>query len=47
MEEIPSLPGQFRVGVSRLEGLLAGLVRDGLKAVLVFGVVSVRVRQPP
>jgi delta-aminolevulinic acid dehydratase/porphobilinogen synthase len=41
LEEIASLPGQYRVGVNKLAGLLAGPVRDGLKAVLVFGVVSV------
>jgi porphobilinogen synthase len=36
--EIPSLPGQRRWGVDRLEGFLAPLVQKGLKSVILFGV---------
>jgi porphobilinogen synthase len=36
--EIPSLPGQRRWGVDRLEGFLAPLVKNGLKSVILFGV---------
>jgi len=35
---IPSLPGQSRWGVDRLEELLAPLVKKGLKSVILFGV---------
>ncbi|NWU63766.1 HEM2 dehydratase, partial [Pterocles burchelli] len=38
VEPIPSLPGQARYGVNKLEGMLRPLVGDGLKCVLIFGV---------
>jgi hypothetical protein len=41
-EAIPSLPGQHRWGVARLREALEAPVAAGLRAVLVFGVVSVR-----
>jgi hypothetical protein len=41
-EAIPSLPGQYRWGVARLREALEAPVAAGLRAVLVFGVVSVR-----
>ncbi|NXI48999.1 HEM2 dehydratase, partial [Chloroceryle aenea] len=40
VEPIPSLPGQARYGVNKLEGMLRPLVGDGLKCVLIFGVPS-------
>ncbi|KAK2535519.1 hypothetical protein Q9233_003816 [Columba guinea] len=40
VESIPSLPGQARYGVNKLEGMLRPLVEDGLKCVLIFGVPS-------
>uniref|UniRef100_A0A8C3QDQ2 Delta-aminolevulinic acid dehydratase n=1 Tax=Geospiza parvula TaxID=87175 RepID=A0A8C3QDQ2_GEOPR len=40
VERIPSLPGQARYGVNKLEGMLQPLVEDGLKCVLIFGVPS-------
>ncbi|MEE6504736.1 hypothetical protein FKM82_005322 [Ascaphus truei] len=40
IELIPSLPGQARYGINKLEGLLRPLVEDGLKCVLIFGVPS-------
>ncbi|NWR34108.1 HEM2 dehydratase, partial [Tachuris rubrigastra] len=40
VEPIPSLPGQARYGVNKLEGMLQPLVQDGLKCVLIFGVPS-------
>jgi len=36
--EIPSLPGQRRWGVNRLEGFLRPLVNKGLESVILFGV---------
>ncbi len=36
--EIPSLPGQRRWGVDRLEGFLRPLVEKGLESVILFGV---------
>ena len=36
--EIPSLPGQCRWGVNRLEEFLGPLVKKGLKSVILFGV---------
>ncbi|GLB37559.1 putative tetrapyrrole biosynthesis porphobilinogen synthase [Lyophyllum shimeji] len=36
--EIPSLPGQCRWGVNRLEAFLAALVKKGLQSVILFGV---------
>jgi porphobilinogen synthase len=35
---IPTLPGQKRWGVERLEGFLAPLVKIGLSSVILFGV---------
>ncbi|KAJ2800812.1 Aminolevulinate dehydratase [Coemansia helicoidea] len=35
---IPSMPGQSRIGVNRLEAFLAPLVAKGLRAVMLFGV---------
>ena len=35
---IPSLPGQCRWGVNRLEGFLGPLVQKGLTSVILFGV---------
>ncbi|NXS13677.1 HEM2 dehydratase, partial [Neodrepanis coruscans] len=40
VELIPSLPGQARYGVNKLEGMLRPLVEDGLRCVLIFGVPS-------
>lgn len=40
MEEIPSMPEQFRYGVNRVVGALRPVVAKGLKAVLLFGVPS-------
>ncbi|KAI0314662.1 tetrapyrrole biosynthesis porphobilinogen synthase [Amylostereum chailletii] len=36
--EIPSLPGQCRWGVDRLEGFVGPLIQKGLKSVILFGV---------
>ena len=36
--EIPSLPGQCRWGVERLEEFIGPLVKKGLKSVILFGV---------
>lgn len=36
--DIPSLPGQARWGVNKLEGFLGPLVKKGLKSVILFGV---------
>ena len=36
--EIPSLPGQRRWGINKLEGFLGPLVQKGLKSVILFGV---------
>lgn len=35
---IPSLPGQARWGVNKLQEFLGPLVRKGLKSVILFGV---------
>ncbi|OBZ68071.1 Delta-aminolevulinic acid dehydratase [Grifola frondosa] len=43
--EIPSLPGQCRWGVNRLEGFLGPLVKKGLKSVILFGPVISAVRK--
>ncbi|XP_063172338.1 delta-aminolevulinic acid dehydratase [Candoia aspera] len=40
VEPIASLPGQARYGIHKLEELLAPLVANGLKCVLMFGVPS-------
>ena len=39
-EEIGAMPGQFRLGVDRLEEFLKPLVEKGLRSVLLFGVPS-------
>lgn len=36
--EIPTLPGQKRWGINRLEGFLRPLVEKGLRSVILFGV---------
>lgn len=36
--EIPTLPGQRRWGINKLEGFLAPLVAKGLESVILFGV---------
>lgn len=36
--DIPTLPGQKRWGINRLEGFLRPLVEKGLKSVILFGV---------
>jgi len=36
--DIPTLPGQRRWGVNKLEGFLAPLVKKGLESVILFGV---------
>ncbi|KAI9029722.1 delta-aminolevulinic acid dehydratase [Phycomyces nitens] len=38
LDAIPSLPEQYRIGVDRLEGLIAPLYKKGLRSVIVFGV---------
>lgn len=40
VEEIPSMPLQFRYGVNRVVEALKPIVIRGLKAVLLFGVPS-------
>ncbi|KXJ13834.1 delta-aminolevulinic acid dehydratase isoform X2 [Exaiptasia diaphana] len=40
IEEITSLPGQFRIGVNNLEKVVEPLVKKGLTSVLLFGVIS-------
>ena len=35
---IPTLPGQRRWGINKLEGFLAPLVQKGLQSVILFGV---------
>lgn len=47
--EIPSLPGQCRWGVNRLEKFLGPLVKKGLQSVILFGVPMncTKVRFPP
>eukprot|EP00731_Ephydatia_muelleri_P036337 Em0238g4a len=37
-EEVASLPGQKRYGVNKLKAALEPLVKNGLKAILIFGV---------
>lgn len=37
-QEIPTLPGQKRWGVNKLEAFVGGLVKKGLKSVILFGV---------
>ncbi len=38
MEEIPSMPGQYRYGIKHIKDVFAPLVENGLKTVLIFGV---------
>lgn len=38
--EIPSLPGQYRWSVDRLPELIEPLMANGLRSVLLFGVVD-------
>ena len=40
VEDIGSLPEQCRYGVNRLEEAVRPLVENGLKTVLIFGVVT-------
>lgn len=40
-QEISSMPGQFRWGVNRLNEALSQPVQDGLKCVILFGVLDV------
>lgn len=37
-EVIPTLPGQKRWGINKLEGFLGPLIKKGLKSVILFGV---------
>lgn len=43
---IPSMPSQYRIGVSRLESFLSPLVAKGLCAVMLFGVPNDSVKDP-
>ncbi|KAI8362679.1 delta-aminolevulinic acid dehydratase [Choanephora cucurbitarum] len=38
LQPIDSLPGQYRIGINKLHGLIAPLVEKGLKSVIIFGV---------
>ncbi|KAF6016558.1 Pbgs [Bugula neritina] len=40
IENITTLPGQKRFGIQHLNSVLSPLVDDGLKAVLLFGVIT-------
>ncbi|KAK3602548.1 hypothetical protein CHS0354_003800 [Potamilus streckersoni] len=40
LQEIPSMPGQFRYGINKLKAAIKPLVEKGLKCVLIFGVPS-------
>ncbi|KAL3870904.1 hypothetical protein ACJMK2_038969 [Sinanodonta woodiana] len=40
LQEIPSMPGQFRYGINKLKAAVKPLVEKGLKCVLIFGVPS-------
>jgi delta-aminolevulinic acid dehydratase/porphobilinogen synthase len=40
------MPGVYRWGVNRLKEALDGPVKDGLAAVLLFGVIDVSARSP-
>lgn len=40
VEEIPSMPGISRFGVSRVLEHLEALVKKGLKSILLFGVIK-------
>jgi len=37
-EELPSMPGQYRIGLGRLEGFIEPLYKKGLRSVILFGV---------
>lgn len=37
-QDIPSMPGQKRWGVNKLEGFLAPLIQKGLRSVILFGI---------
>ena len=39
-EDIPSLPGVSRIGLSKLKDFLDPIINDGLKCVLLFGVIE-------
>ncbi|KAI8324127.1 tetrapyrrole biosynthesis porphobilinogen synthase [Martensiomyces pterosporus] len=43
---IPSMPNQSRIGVNRLEEVIAPLVAKGLKSIMLFGVPSDKVKDP-
>ncbi|RMX44375.1 hypothetical protein pdam_00015997, partial [Pocillopora damicornis] len=40
LEEVSSLPGQYRMGINNLEKIVSPLVKKGLESVLLFGVLS-------
>jgi porphobilinogen synthase len=40
LNPIGSMPGQYQIGLNKLGGMLDGMVKDGLKSVIIFGVVS-------
>ncbi|KAL9988319.1 hypothetical protein ACROYT_G002752 [Oculina patagonica] len=40
LEEISSLPGQYRFGINNIEKIVSPLVEKGLKSVLLFGVIQ-------
>ncbi len=40
--EIPSMPGQFRLGIDQLEGQIGEAVDLGLRAVLLFGIPRIK-----
>ena len=40
--DLPSMPGQKRWGVKKLEAFIAPLVAKGLKSVILFGIPEVR-----
>jgi len=44
-EEIASLPNQYRWGLNRIDELIQPLVQKGLRAVLIFGVLSAKQSQ--
>eukprot|EP01129_Flabellula_baltica_P002142 TRINITY_DN11988_c0_g1_i1.p1 TRINITY_DN11988_c0_g1~~TRINITY_DN11988_c0_g1_i1.p1 ORF type:complete len:368 (+),score=92.83 TRINITY_DN11988_c0_g1_i1:77-1180(+) len=44
---IPSMPGVHQVGINKLGSFLEGAVNDGLKSVLVFGVVQQKEKKDP
>lgn len=40
--DLPSMPGQKRWGVNKLEGFIRPLVEKGLKSVILFGIPEVK-----